>query len=102
MKVTNRLRVLRAEQDWTQAVVAERLGVSRQAINAVENGKYDPSVSLALALAQLFVRPSNRSSSWSRPMPRVARVASWIAPSGPIDGRSTPQWVGQQRGTGQR
>jgi putative transcriptional regulator len=57
MKVTNRLRVLRAEQDWTQAVVAERLGVSRQAINAVENGKYDPSVSLALALAQLFGTP---------------------------------------------
>lgn len=57
MRVTNRLRVLRAEQDWTQAVVAERLGVSRQAINAVENGKYDPGVSLALALAQLFSTP---------------------------------------------
>jgi putative transcriptional regulator len=57
MKVTNRLRVLRAEQDWTQATVAEQVGVSRQAINAVENGKYDPGVSLALALARLFGTP---------------------------------------------
>jgi putative transcriptional regulator len=57
MKVTNRLRVLRAERRWTQADVAERLHVSRQAINSVENGKYDPGVSLALALAQLFDVP---------------------------------------------
>lgn len=54
MRVSNRLRVLRAERRWTQAEVASRLGVSRQAINAVENGKYDPGVSLALGLARLF------------------------------------------------
>jgi putative transcriptional regulator len=57
MSVSNRLRVLRAERRWTQADVAERLGVSRQAINAVENGKYDPGVSLALGLARLFGTP---------------------------------------------
>lgn len=54
MKVSNRLRVLRAERRWTQGEVASRLGVSRQAINAVENGKYEPGVSLALGLARLF------------------------------------------------
>jgi putative transcriptional regulator len=54
VRVSNRLRVLRAERRWTQAEVASRLGVSRQAINAVENGKYDPGVSLALGLARLF------------------------------------------------
>lgn len=54
MSVSNRLRVFRAERRWTQAEVASRLGVSRQAINAVENGKYDPGVSLALGLARLF------------------------------------------------
>ena len=54
MRVSNRLRVFRAEHQWTQGEVAERLGVSRQAINAVENGKYDPGISLVLHLAQLF------------------------------------------------
>jgi putative transcriptional regulator len=57
MSVTNRLRVLRAEHDWTQADVAAKVGVSRQAIHAVENGKYDPGVSLALGLARLFGVP---------------------------------------------
>jgi putative transcriptional regulator len=55
--VANRLRVLRAERKWTQAEVAERVRVSRQAINAIENGKYDPGVSIALALAKLFQVP---------------------------------------------
>lgn len=50
----NRLRVLRAERDWSQADVAERLGVSRQTINAIETGKYDPSLPLAFSLARLF------------------------------------------------
>ena len=54
MRVSNRLRVFRAEHQWTQGEVAERLGVSRQAINAVENGKYDPGISLVLQLARLF------------------------------------------------
>jgi putative transcriptional regulator len=50
----NRLRVLRAEQEWSQADLAERLGVSRQAVNAIETGKHDPSLTLAFALADTF------------------------------------------------
>lgn len=52
----NRLRVLRAERQWSQAELAERVGVSRQAINAVETGKYDPSLPLAFKLAGVFGR----------------------------------------------
>jgi putative transcriptional regulator len=55
--VRNILRVLRAERDWTQAELAERLGVSRQTINVIENGKYDPSLELAFKIAELFARP---------------------------------------------
>ncbi len=50
----NRLRVLRAERRWSQAELGERVGVSRQAINAVETGKHDPSLTLAFALAGAF------------------------------------------------
>ena len=50
----NRLRVLRAERDWSQADLAERLDVSRQTINAIETGRYDPSLPLAFAIAELF------------------------------------------------
>ncbi|MEO5722236.1 MAG: helix-turn-helix transcriptional regulator [Chthoniobacterales bacterium] len=50
----NRLKVLRAERDWSQAELAERLGVSRQTINALEMEKYDPSLPLAFAIARLF------------------------------------------------
>lgn len=50
----NRLRVLRAEREWSQAELAERLGVSRQTVHAVETGKYDPSLPLAFAMARLF------------------------------------------------
>lgn len=50
----NRLKVLRAERDWSQAVLAERLGVSRQTVNAIERGKYDPSLPLAFRMARLF------------------------------------------------
>jgi putative transcriptional regulator len=52
--VKNRLRVLRAERDWTQEDLAKRLGVSRQAVIAIEKEKYDPSLPLAFKLAQLF------------------------------------------------
>jgi len=52
--VRNRLKVLRAERDWSQADLAERAGVSRQAINAIETGKYDPSLPLAFTLARVF------------------------------------------------
>lgn len=50
----NRLKVLRAERDWTQADLAERLGVSRQTVNAIETEKYDPSLPLAFQIARLF------------------------------------------------
>ena len=50
----NRLRVLRAERGWSQAELAGRIGVSRQAVNAIETGKHDPSLSLAFGLARLF------------------------------------------------
>ena len=53
----NRLKVLRAERDWSQADLAERLEVSRQTINAVETGRYTPSLPLAIALARFFQRP---------------------------------------------
>jgi putative transcriptional regulator len=55
--VKNRLKVLRAERDWSQADLAERLGVSRQTVNALEREKYDPSLPLAFRIAQLFGRP---------------------------------------------
>ena len=50
----NRLRVLRAERGWSQAELGGRLGVSRQAVNAIETGKHDPSLPLAFKLARLF------------------------------------------------
>jgi putative transcriptional regulator len=57
VQVKNRLKVLRAERDWSQADLAERAGVSRQTINSVEKGKYDPSISLAFALSRSFGEP---------------------------------------------
>jgi putative transcriptional regulator len=53
----NRLKVLRAERDWSQGDLAERLGVSRQSVNALETGKYDPSLPLAFKIARLFGLP---------------------------------------------
>ena len=50
----NRLKVLRAERAWTQAELAERLDVSRQTVNAIEKGKFDPSLPLAFRVARLF------------------------------------------------
>ncbi|HET9426945.1 MAG TPA: helix-turn-helix transcriptional regulator [Allosphingosinicella sp.] len=50
----NRLRVLRAERGWSQAELGGRLGVSRQAVNAIETGKHDPSLPLAFRLSRLF------------------------------------------------
>jgi putative transcriptional regulator len=50
----NRLKVLRAERDWSQAELGGRLGVSRQAVNAIETGKYDPSLPLAFRISRLF------------------------------------------------
>ena len=52
--MNNRLKVLRAERDWSQADLADRLAVSRQSVNAIETGKYDPSLPLAFRIAKLF------------------------------------------------
>lgn len=52
----NELRILRAERDWSQAELSERLGVSRQTVNAIETGRYDPSLPLAFQIARLFER----------------------------------------------
>ena len=52
--MNNRLKVLRAERNWSQADLAERLGVSRQSVNAIETGKYDPSLPLAFRIARVF------------------------------------------------
>jgi len=53
----NRLHILRAEHRWSQGDLAERLGVSRQTVNAIETGKYDPSLPLAIKIGRLFARP---------------------------------------------
>jgi putative transcriptional regulator len=50
----NRLKVLRAERDWNQGKLAEALGISRQSVNAIETGRYDPSLPLAFRIANLF------------------------------------------------
>ncbi|MEE2878645.1 MAG: helix-turn-helix transcriptional regulator [Pseudomonadota bacterium] len=53
----NIIRALRAEHGWSQATLAEKLDVSRQSVNAIETGKYDPSLPLAFAIARLFGKP---------------------------------------------
>ena len=55
--MNNRLKVLRAERNWSQAELALRLDVSRQAVNAIETGKHDPSLTLAFSIARLFQMP---------------------------------------------
>jgi putative transcriptional regulator len=55
--VKNRLKVLRAERDWSQSDLAARLDVSRQSVNAIETGKYDPSLPLAFKIAAIFDLP---------------------------------------------
>lgn len=55
--MNNKLKVLRAERDWSQADLAEQLGVSRQTVNALETGRYDPSLPLAFRIARTFGQP---------------------------------------------
>ncbi|NBW07228.1 MAG: transcriptional regulator [Caulobacteraceae bacterium] len=55
--MNNRLKVLRAERNWSQADLAEHLGVSRQTVNALETGRYDPSLPLAFKIAKVFGQP---------------------------------------------
>ena len=56
-RMKNRLKVLRADRDWTQADLADQLRVTRQTINAIEKGKYDPSLPLAFKIATVFGMP---------------------------------------------
>ena len=56
-RMNNRLRELRGERDWSQAALAEQLDVSRQTVNAIETGKYDPSLPLAFRISRLFGLP---------------------------------------------
>jgi putative transcriptional regulator len=60
----NRMRVLRAEEDWTQAQLAAKIGVSRQAVIAVENGKYDPALPLAFKIARAFGKTVEEVFLW--------------------------------------
>ncbi|MES2473626.1 MAG: helix-turn-helix transcriptional regulator [Pseudomonadota bacterium] len=50
----NRIKILRAERDWSQAELAERIGIARQSLNAIENGKADPSLPLGMRIAKVF------------------------------------------------
>ena len=50
----NRIKVLRAEKNWSQAELAERIGIARQSLNAIENGKADPSLPLGMRIAKVF------------------------------------------------
>jgi putative transcriptional regulator len=65
----NRLRVLRAEMNWTQAELAEKVGISRQAVIAVENGKYDPALPLAFKLARAFGKNVEEVFLWEEHAP---------------------------------
>jgi putative transcriptional regulator len=62
----NRLKVLRAERDWTQADLARHLDVTRETVNAIENGRYDPSLPLAFEIGLLFEAPIEEIFLYSR------------------------------------
>ena len=72
----NRIKVLRAENDWSQARLAEELQVSRQTINAVETGKYDPSLPLAFDIARIFAKRIDEIFFPDPPPPRVVKPAA--------------------------
>ena len=77
----NTLKLLRAERDWSQKDLAGALGVSRQTVNAIETGRYDPSLPLAFRIAALFERPIERifhpslAPTAGRPRPRSSAPA---------------------------
>jgi putative transcriptional regulator len=68
--VKNRLKVLRAEHGWTQQDLADRLNVSRQAVNAIETGKYDPSLPLAFKIAEVFATTIEKIFIWNGGTPQ--------------------------------
>ena len=74
----NRLRLLRAEREWSQQDLAERLEVSRQSVNAIETGRYDPSLPLAFRIAQLFDMPIESTTIFpSTGRTRLAAASPW-------------------------
>ena len=75
----NRIRELRAVKRWSQADLAERLNVSRQTVNALETGKYDPSLPLAFKIARLFEQPIEQIFSDESPAePRLAATRGGV------------------------
>ena len=69
--MNNRLRTLRAELGWSQQLLAEKLEVSRQSVNAIETGRYDPSLPLAFKIARLFGKPIEKifiDDDYTRPL----------------------------------
>ena len=83
----NRLKVLRAERDWSQADLADRLDVSRQSINAIETGKYDPSLPLAFAIARAFGKRIEDIFDPDRPQDAQARNGLKVCRHGASDWR---------------
>ena len=77
--MNNLLRELRAEHGWSQADLAERLGVSRQTVNSIETGKYDPSLPLAFKIARVFGRPIE--AIFQDEGARAGTAAATIAPA---------------------
>jgi len=71
--MNNRLRILRAQRGWSQADLAARLGVSRQSVNAIETGRYDPSLPLAFRIARLFGLAVEQVFDDANPAPPSAR-----------------------------
>ena len=93
----NHIRALRTERGWSQADLARRLGVSRQTVNAIENGRYDPSLPLAFRVARAFGRPIEgifadpdgepaSTNAAPRPAPQPAPQAETGPKEGPTDG----------------
>ena len=85
----NRLKMLRAERDWTQAQLASRLDVSSQTVNAIETGKFDPSLPLAFKIARLFTMSIEQVFE-----PEEAPPATGETPQ--ARGRSEPRTTGEQ------
>ena len=83
----NSLKVLRALHDWSQADLAERLGVSRQTVNALETGKYDPSLPLAFKIARLFGQPIEAIFQPDLPGADAAGAAAGMPPAMSTRGR---------------
>jgi putative transcriptional regulator len=81
----NDIRRLRAELGWSQSELARRLGVSRQTVNAIENGRYDPSLPLAFRISRVFARPIERIFSDPESTPGSPSATETDDPAGSAD-----------------